>query len=318
MSLTTSGSSTPWWYTRRVNQYINDMSNNLRDFSYGPKRSMYQFHHRGNPAMINRKPTAKRASQIRGKRNAVPRALRSNDTMRHCQAIGFKHAEIFSALQTLKALRIRMPDAKYLVDGAIASQKPGQRSSSVIHCKGIKQHYIWENRTQFPFMLHYALCQVKEEKADINNLTELRKGFFRDNTFSSDKEIDFTDAPLSSDFYQMYLEHYSINPDRFNILFHKKVTLDPSIRKDDVVPGEDNEITGPRPIRESPGVHRFKYYQKINQQITFNDSSDLNVRPFLMFFWITPMYPSQWVNGAADAQSQSVNCRGYDTVYYTD
>jgi len=206
-----------------------------------------------------------------------------------------------------------MPTANYPVSDGFATQTSGQRSSSIIRVSGIKMHYLFENTTNFPLVLHHALVQVKEEK-DVNDISVLRHGFFRDNTGGESKEKDFLDAPLESDSYQFYQTHFSLNPDVFNILWHKKVTLDPSMRHD-TFSNDVNTIEGPRPSKESNGSFILDTYQKINQRVNFNRSGSENVRPFVLVYWVTPRHPGQF-SEAAKVGSTGVRARGYDTLYY--
>lgn len=95
-----------------------------------------------------------------------------------------------------------------------------QRLTSSIKISGIKLCEQIVNTNAFPVRMHYAIVQLKDIKSD--TAAAVASAMFRDTANATNRDLSFTDPQVSYDFR---LDCFNLNPDRYYIWEHTRVTL---------------------------------------------------------------------------------------------
>ncbi len=170
-------------------------------------------------------------------------------------------------------------------DNAQANQRIGH----TIKLSGI--HCCWQfiNTTERPIEVHWCMVQLKDREGFAN--TDLQTQFWRDTISITSRSRNF--APSAS--WDMRFFCSKLNPDKFNIITHKRRILDPKIGAAE---------TGPNELKDGRWMWKMDKYFKINKKITFDGpTSTVPQRAFICLFWWQSVDKADFV-GVEDAALQ--------------
>lgn len=142
----------------------------------------------------------------------------------------------------------------------------------LVHLSGLKACYMFENRQDKPFEVHFAIVQGKASQ--LSGQQDLETEFFRNNTDNTRATDDFTQD--NSEWNQRYL-CAPINSDKWNIITHTKRILWPK--------GSDT-ATG-------TGTYFWKHekYYPIKRNIRFDRTfRSVNTEPFVICVWCVELH----------------------------
>lgn len=147
-----------------------------------------------------------------------------------------------------------------------------------VFLKGFVMHARYQNITVHPIIVHHAIVQLKENVNSLQFPTAAIIGvnMFVDPTNNNDRYKDYDGNQAN---WQALQENMSLNPDKFNIMFHKKIVLDGHLSN--------------RPDQANGKWYQFdRRYYKVNKQFEFETSSDVNfTKPFIELTW------AEWLLG---------------------
>lgn len=152
--------------------------------------------------------------------------------------------------------------------------------------RGIKVCEYFLNTNPYPVEIHYAVLQLKSNGRN-EPLADTNLDFFRDTTNAMSRAYSF---PPVGTAYDMKLSCFGINPDKFNILSHKRRILG---RKTDGPSGLDQGW------RESGWMWRHHQWFGIKKRVSFESpTTEFPERAYLTCWWWQPLNWNDW-NGLA-------------------
>ncbi len=154
------------------------------------------------------------------------------------------------------------------------------RLTSAIRIKGFKICERFINVHNYPVICHYAIIQVKDTNASTS--VDIKEQFFRDTTSTSARSLDFISPSVQYDFRY---DCFSMNPDRFWILTHKRFLL-----------GAHTDAVGTEEfgLGQSRWVKSWSKYYKINKKFAFNSTGAAPWRNIFRVVWYVPVEPSKF------------------------
>lgn len=178
------------------------------------------------------------------------------------------------------------------------------RTSNNILMKGLKVNWQFKNNAPVDVKIHYGVLQSRMQKpGDGNEDVDIKKNFFTDRSNTVRSHEDFVDNTNAVSYNWAY-ELYGINPEKWNIISHKTMTLAPWI------PGENN-INGL--TKDTVGTNAT--YYKVSRAIEFDKNTDLNAnKPWYLFYWWQPVREDRY--GTVSAGSNTVDFRWETVVYF--
>lgn len=154
------------------------------------------------------------------------------------------------------------------------------RLSNEIFCSGIKLCMSVYNNAAFPVEFHWAVVRLrnKEFQTPIAPKTELLSDFFRNPIDVQDRETDFNET---SGIYEPNQKCFPINPEKFDILTHKKFMMG----------GKLSTIS----VNDSRHIKKIEKWFRINKKLQFEtpDSNNPNY-PFLLVGWTVSCDPNDY------------------------
>jgi len=142
-----------------------------------------------------------------------------------------------------------------------------------------------------------ALIQSKAPEMNYNNV-HLR--FFREDNSRLERYRQFVDTYSS---WELYMDFYKINPDEFNIIYHKRSLLDPYENdpnvptNNTVVIGQDSATgwneqgytLGDKNTRSARFFKRINKYIPIKKKFSFSNGGEDRVPeyPIFLVYWFT-------------------------------
>lgn len=278
-------------YSRAIVPYV-ARRRNFRKMGFGAARLAYQYGPRAVGALKTIGRAARRWKKKKSyKRLAVSSAIRTTrvraqDTIR-AAALQFRFLEV-------QPIRI-----------GVQGNAVGQRRNITVNVSGIKICEVWhhkfngETADSAVLECHWALCRLKAPLEDDQTPTVdaikayIAPKFFRENGVGVDRETPFVEptATMTWDFRYNCLP---LNPDRFNILSHKKFILTAQMAQS---------------VATGSWMHRHEKYYKLKTSMTFANASDQ--------FGKTPYFIVRWHQSVA-AQDFPNNPITYDAVEYNN
>jgi len=151
-------------------------------------------------------------------------------------------------------------------------ERTNNRVGNTVFFSGVKTCIQFKNLTGVWIKVHCALIQSKE-----GEVSPIGTKFFRDNSSNTTRVRDFENGHDSTE--ALMYNCMGINPDVWNIIWHKKKTLMPAT---EIAPPEDPN---------NKFFWLFERYTKIKKQITFNSATaTINTQPFYICYWIEPIF----------------------------
>lgn len=174
-------------------------------------------------------------------------------------------------IQTLYTSAIQFPSAGTAV---------GSRLGNTIFVNGIKLCERFHNTETFPIRLHYAIIQPKAPLSDGTMAVyeaEIKNEFFRDTT-SSVRSKDFEDTTGVNPGYNFKYDCFPINPDKFRIIMHKRITLVKEVG-----------LQTDRPTF----TWSWEYFLRCRKKFTFRQANDIYPQqPLIRCWWYAPLNAS--------------------------
>ena len=164
----------------------------------------------------------------------------------------------------------------------------GFRLGTTIRCSGIKFCERFINRGDKPVMLHYCILQPKAPENDPDNF-DWNTEFFRSTIPATDvtqttRTENFVNASDVNNEYEYFYDCWPINPDKFNIITHKRIKLNPRDLLEDAA-GADTSQIRPRNVQDYMWSWEH-YYSMKGKRLTFNDGADtVPNQPIVRVFW---------------------------------
>jgi len=170
-------------------------------------------------------------------------------------------------MQTLMPEILYFPT--YQVSTATGGGAIGNRNSNSINLRGIKMDISVTNTYTIPVVFHWVLLQTKSRQLDPD---EVYIDFFRDTFSQATRQLDFVDYPNPTDPYMPQYDKYPINPDKYFVITHRRVILDPTcLRGYDATPSLVLNRTG---SKEGRIRYVHKKYYKVNKILGFDGGTD--------------------------------------------
>lgn len=217
-------------------------------------------------AWSNRKAIGRAATKIarwyRRRRGRKPYSRRVHGARRTGRSMGAVTYATTRNTKTLYEHLLAFPD--------MSGTSIGHRQSHSIRLSGIKCCWEFINNQDYPIEVHWALCQYKTQG---EQSIDFKTDFFRDPAGTTTRTTSFTDG--GANWFLAY-KCLGINPDRFNIVTHKRKILD----------SRTGGGTDSRSTREALWYWKINKYYKLNKTVTFENAADTQpMRPYVIFYW---------------------------------
>lgn len=212
-------------------------------------------------------------------------------------------------VQTINHRQLIVDPIPFPIQGA----EVGFRLGSTIRVSGIKLCERIVNTSDKAVRLHWCLLQPKDRGPQTANT--VRESFFRQTKVNSNdptltvRSYTFNDAGVAAP-YDMRYDCYPLNPDKFNIITHKKILLNP---KDVLVNGSvgDDFIN---PVFRRYALIMERYWSFKKKRMTFNDSQDdVPEHPILRVMWFQIADPT---DNPLDPTDITINRTKESVVYF--
>lgn len=168
------------------------------------------------------------------------------------------------------------------------------RLGQSIRMKGIHVCDMIINHLTYPIEVHWALCQEKHK-----DVADLETDFFRDTTNTTDRSSNFESGTTPWD--QKYT-CFRINPDKWNIVTHKRRVLDPKKNSDTYIQN----------LSEVRWRWKIDKFFPLKQRVVFDSSAATEpTKPYIVFMWWQAV-------DVADANllDNQVSIASFDQVYF--
>ena len=195
----------------------------------------------------------------------------------------------------------------------------GQQDSSDVNTRltpnvrlsGFKCCDEFSNNNGYPIEMHYAIVQLKEnvEPADIDRAL-LSRDFFRNPTSSVERATDF-ETPSGIHSWDINYKCLNLNPDKFNILTHKRKILDSKTPNGGTI-STSNPINN---TKESSWYWKLHRWYPVKKKHSFDKPTHvIPQRPYVVMYWWQAINRSDH-NANAPGDS-AVSLETQDVVYY--
>lgn len=169
------------------------------------------------------------------------------------------------------------------------------RIGNSIYLKGFKLcFYIHNNQNIGPIIFHWAILQRKNKC--ISTLDEWKESFFRNHSSETEKASDFVDDVTASGWNMEYI-CFPINPDRYNVITHRKVFLY----------NENTYNFG----ANAKNIKLLDKYIPIKRRMNFEQvSGAYPEKAFSLAYWWMPLKSTEWVG------ANTINIRHSVTTHF--
>lgn len=183
------------------------------------------------------------------------------------------------------------------------------RLQNQIYLHGIKFEWMFSQRdftNARPQMVHMALVQEKEldyVTASIPTNEKVFSGFWKDD-FTESGVLDWTEYS-PTDVYSRDTNYNRLNPDKWNVIFHKKRILNP--------PGSTSWVKG------NTWMTNINTYVRVNKMIEFiGANASQPTRRIYVLYWTYPLDASDYESLKTNAVLQNVSQQGETRVYWSN
>lgn len=190
------------------------------------------------------------------------------------------------------------------------------RLTSNIRLRGFRICDEFANNLGYPIELHYTIIQLKENVGGSADVTGplLARDFFRNPTSTSEKSTDFVNH-FNGAGWDINYKCLNLNPDKFNIITHKRKIMDSMTPNGGTINTSDNQIQS---TRERSWFWKCHKWYPIKKRHSFDKTTDrIPQRPYIVMYWWTALRRSDHnTSFPGDGGGGGVTRESQDVVYF--